>query len=364
MNAEALAPEELPARAVIIATRGLERGLASDAQEACSRVGAVAVAWSGQPGAPALPAGVADEPLAVLAALPPGERNIPEDLVRLCTQERPGASLLLLSRESLVRPSVSLQNGRVTLIEPPFSVRRIASRLRVLLAPPGAERGEQERISVVGQVADGLVTLHQHQQPSYWVGALALDNARSEGRPVYPPALFEEGRGLVVLVPLAGGQLHETPAAGRGQLVTAAADIMFSGGDADVVGARLRALLGEDAGVAHVTARGDEWLSYWPGSAGRLWLFSPQRLPPCWDLGTAAGARGLRLPAIAGDALLILPPGSAEWATGAPRPGHSDAAPEDLVEAAVDGGPALLDAVEARWRERVDPACALVVEVR
>jgi hypothetical protein len=359
--AEALAAEEVPARAVIIATRGLEQGLASDAREACTRAGAVAVAWSGQTAVPALPAGVADEPLAVLAALAPGERNIPDELVRLCTQERPGASLLLLSRESLVRPSVSLQNGRVTLIEPPFSVRRIASRLRVLLAPPGAERGEQERISVVGQVADGLVTLHQHQQPSYWVGALALANARSEGRPVYPPALLEEGRGLVVLVPLTGGAAAD---AARNQQVTAAADIVFSGGDAEAAAARLRALLGDGAGLVHVSARGDEWWCHWPASAGRLWLFSPQRLPPCWDLGAAAGAHGVRLPASAGDAVLILPPGSAEGVTGAAQPGQAGAAPGDLVEAAIDGGPALLDAVEARWRERVDPACALVVEVR
>src|SRR6185436_11159254 len=154
---------EPPARAVIIATRNLEGSL-SEAREACQRAGALAIPWDGQAPLPELPQELAAQPLAVLGALASGERQIPEELLRLCTRDRPGASLLLLCRESLVRPTVSLQNGRVNLIEPPFSVRRIASRLRLMLAPPGAERGEEERTSLIGEAASALVTVHQHQQ--------------------------------------------------------------------------------------------------------------------------------------------------------------------------------------------------------
>ena len=132
-------------------------GSLSEAQEACQRAGALPIPWDGQAPLPELPRELAAQPLAVLGALASGERQIPEDLLRLCTRDRPGASLLLLCRESLVRPTVSLQNGRVNLIEPPFSVRRIASRLRLMLAPPGAERGEEERTSLIGEAASALV---------------------------------------------------------------------------------------------------------------------------------------------------------------------------------------------------------------
>jgi hypothetical protein len=362
--ASAVPGEDAPAaRAVIIATRNLD-GALSQAQEACERAGAVAIPWDGQAPLPELPPGIAPEPLAVLGALASGERQIPEDLLRLCTRERPGASLLLLCRESLVRPTVTLQNGRVTLIEPPFSVRRIASRLRLLLAPPGAERGEEERQSMVGEAASALQTIHQHQQSAYWVGALARQGAEAAGVGPQPPALLEEGRGLTVLIPAPGAPRAPEQI---GERCTEAADIVLSGGDAETLGTHLQEAMGSSAGLLFLGARGDEWLVYWPALEGRLWLFSTQRLPAWWDLGaTAADSPGrcLRLSASSGDVVMILPAGTAEWAQSAARPGVPGQVPDDLGEAAIDGGPALLETIAARWRGQRESACALILEVR
>ncbi len=364
MSAAALDEREgRPARAVIIATRNLD-GALSDAREACLRAGAIAVPWDGEAPLPELPPGIALQPLAVLGALASGERQIPEDLLRLCTRERPGASLLLLCRESLVRPMVSLQNGRVNLIEPPFSVRRIASRLRLMLAPPGAERGEEERTSLIGEATSALQTVHQHQQSAYWVGALTRQGPRTQGPGPHPPALLEEGRGLTVLVPAPDAP----PAPDQiGELCTEAADIVLSGGDAETLGAQLGDALGDSAGLLFLSADGNEWLVYWPGLPGRLWLFSTQRLPPWWDLGLTAAAspgRCLRLPASSGDVVIVLPPGAAEWAQSAAHPGVAGQIPSDLGEAAVDGGPAILETIAARWRGQSASACALILEVR
>jgi hypothetical protein len=350
-------------RAVIIATRNLD-GALSEAQEACLRAGALAIPWDGEAPLPELPPGIAPQPLAVLGALAAGERQIPEDLLRLCTRERPEASLLLLCRESLVRPMVSLQNGRVNLIEPPFSVRRIASRLRLMLAPPGAERGEEERTSLIGEAASALQTVHQHQQSAYWVGALTRQGPQAIGQALHPPALLEEGRGLTVLVPAPGPPPSPEQV---GERCTEAADIVLQGGDAETIGTQLGDALGESAGLLFLSARGDEWLVYWPALPGRLWLFSTQRLPPWWDLGlTAATSSGrcLRLPACSGDVVIVLPPGAAEWAQTAAHPGSPGQVPADLGEAAVDGGPALLETIAARWRGQSESACALILEVR
>jgi hypothetical protein len=357
------ATDDPPARAVIIATRNLE-GALSEAREACQRAGAVAIPWDGQAPLPELPKGLAAQPLAVLGALASGERQIPEELLRLCTQDRPGASLLLLCRESLVRPTVSLQNGRVNLIEPPFSVRRIASRLRLMLAPPGAERGEEERTSLIGEAASALVTVHQHQQTAYWVGALAREGPMDGPAAPHPPALLEEGRGLTVLVPAPGSPVR---AAEVGERCTQAADIVLHGGDPAALGARLHESLGASAGLLFLSARGDEWLVYWPGIAWRLWLFSTQRMPSWWDLGSTAAdnaARCLRLSACSGDVVMILPASAADWAGSAAGPGQSGQVSADLADAAVDGGPALLETIAARWRGQRESACALILEVR
>jgi hypothetical protein len=275
----------------------------------------------------------------VLAALPPGERQIPDDLLRLMSSQGPGASMVLLCRESLVRPTVTLRHGRVTLVEPPFTARRIASRLRVALADEGASAA-----------APGALGCLEHQRPAYWLGALG---AGAEP----PPLWIDQRHGLTVLVP-AG---HTPPWDGPAR----AAELVSRGGDLEALGRALGDLLG-DSGVIHLGPRGDEWVIYWPAADHPLWLCSPQRLPPVWDLGETAwdGAdRCLRIAAASGDLIVSAPPGVPGW-TGAARPGAAGVLPPGLAEAVADGGPALLEELEQRLGGFPADALAVVVEAR
>jgi hypothetical protein len=317
LNATArLLPEASP-RAVIASMAGLDAELAERLAEACAHAGATMVRWSDQASPP--PGGL------VLAALSPGERHIPDRLMTLA-RDRPAATLLLLCREALVRPSVTLQDGRVILVEAPFSVRRLASRIRVALAAGNPSRDSATR---------------ELQRPGHWVGLVSGPRF---------PAWLDEGPGVTVVVgaaapPHPGARLREL--LDRGEEASGA----------------LPALLGEGAGLVHLTPRRDEWVLFWPSAARPLWLCSTVRLPPCWDLGVTAQdspGRCLRLPATGGDVVVALPGDVGDWALGAASPGvPGGVSALELIEAAADGGPALLETVTERM-----PGGALVVEAR
>jgi hypothetical protein len=335
----------LAARPVIVSTAGLDEELAASIQQACESAGAHPLRWVDEVGGPSFAAAPGEAPGAVLAALPPGERQIPERLVRLVTEERPGAQLLLLCRESLVRPSVTLQNGRVTLVEPPFSVRRIASRLRVLLAAGAGQ-------SAAPFQPDDIV-IREHRRAGHWMGVLS-----SAAEIPWAPAI-DQTRGLTAVVRAA-----PAPA---GEALGPVVDLLVAGGEPDDLAAALPHLLGDDAGVIHLPARGDEWLLFWPRPERPLWLCSAQRLPPCWDLAaTAQESAGccVRIPAAGGDVVVALAAGLSDWALGAASPGVPALVPSELAETVADGGPALLEAIADRMRSHPGPAGALVIEAR
>ena len=233
----------------------------------------------------------------MLAALAPGEREIPERLVRFVTRERPGCPLLLLCRESLVRPTVTLQNGRVTLVEPPFSVRRIASRLRVMLAPPDGGDAPSAEVEPHG------LAVHEHQRTAHWVGALSDGSAERA-------SWLDQSRGLTVLVPDEGlaattrgsrpASTSCSPSGPTARLSQPRWPTSSAPGVADPpLPARRR--------VAGVTGRG------WPGGCGCA------RRSGCRPAGTSPPPpRSVRpLPARArrrGDVVMVLPPGRPSWA--------------------------------------------------
>ena len=63
--------------------------------------------------------------------------------------------------------------------------------------------------------------------------------------------------------------------------------------------------------------------------------------------------------------VIILPASAAaDGPESAARPGLPGQVPADLAEAAIDGGPALLETIAARWRGQRESACALFLEVR
>jgi hypothetical protein len=324
-------------RTVIVTDDSLDPELAAAVDEACARVAARVVSWGSHTAADS-ESGV---PVVVLAALPPGERQIPERLLRLATSERPDASLLLLCREPLVRPTVSLRNGRVTLVEPPLTARRIAGRLRILFTD-----------EATGPMPRGPVACSEYQRPGYWVGALT-DSSHED-----PSAWLDQRRGLTTLV-FAGA----SPDAER---VGRVGELLARAGDAERLGVALAELLG-DAGLIHLGPRGDEWLFYWPRRERSLWLCSPQRLPACWDLAATAQecATGcFRVPAANGDVVMSLPDEVAGWALGAARPGVPAHLRSELVDVVADGGPALLDEMESHLGTPLGPVFGLVVEAR
>ena len=114
---------------MLVAKHHVGEALSPVVQKACDLAHIQSVAWSGKP---ELPAGA--RPALVISMLPSGERVIAEDLVGLMTRVQPGLPLLMLCSDELVRPTVSLQNGRVTLLGPPHTEERVAARLRILLA--------------------------------------------------------------------------------------------------------------------------------------------------------------------------------------------------------------------------------------
>ena len=124
--------------------------------------------------------------------------------------------------------------------------------------------------------------------------------------------------------------------------------------------------LGMNDGLVHLAAQGDEWLIFWPLADRPLWLCSTQRLPPSWDLAATAQespSRCFRVPAASGDVVVALPSGLAEWAPGAASAGAPAEIPAELAEALSDGGPAVLEVIEARLRGRESPF-TLVIEAR
>jgi hypothetical protein len=343
MSTAALAATPSVDRTVIIATAGLDDEASASAQEACLRLSARPLLWSAEASQPA-PTLAENTAVAVVAALPPGERQIPERLYRLATRDWPGAPLLLLCRESLVRPSVTLQNGRVTLVEPPFSVRRIASRLRVIFADARGPRRPERRAARTEPVT------REHQRAGFWVGAVL----GSAGIP------WVDQTGLTAVVP-AGDAL---PSA---DLLARAAEVMARGGDADATAAALRELAVRD-GLIHLVPQGDELVIFWPLLDRPLWLASTQRLPPWWDLGaTAADCAGrcFRVAAASGDTVVALPSPLPEWApqSHAASAGVPAEVPGELADALADGGPAILEVIEARLRGRPSPF-TLVIETR
>ena len=197
----------------------------------------------------------------------------------------------------------------------------------------------------------------EYRRPSWWAGELACNGPDGDA-PARPWLRFEQGL-TAVLAPRDGSVSDEQ--------IDRAVSLVRQGLESEDMESALERTLGNNAGLIHLMDSGQSWLIFWPCHHRPLWLFSPQRMPPCWDLAAAATESAgacVRVPAGGGDVIMLLPDGSTEEVEGAARPGNPGASPADLSEAAADGGPALLEAIEARWQGRNEPAFALVVEAR
>jgi hypothetical protein len=268
-------------------------------------------------------------PALVVASLPVGSRRVPDDVVELVTQRFPELPLLLLCQEALVRPTVTAEAGRVTLVGPPHSRSKLGARLRMLLARTDEAallepdtRGEPNASSAAGYPRQ--TQTREYRRPEYWVSAFGSGDSR--GPPIPSVALHRrEASGLTMLLSEPRADVCDLE-----QLTHALARPESD----DEKEAALCDLLGGSRALLHLTPHADEWIAYLPRRDWPLCLFSPQRLPHHTDLLRTfelSQSCMLRLRAAPGDVIAALTADFGLWE----RPSARDALG--------DGGPALLE---------------------
>jgi hypothetical protein len=115
---------------------------------------------------------LACEPVLVVAALPTGSRVVPPALAALLAHELPDVPLCLFSDEHLVRPSITLNDGRLYLVGAPLGELRVTAWVQALLRPDRACNRERSVASVIG---GRVCTIEQRR------GALALATVSHDG---------------------------------------------------------------------------------------------------------------------------------------------------------------------------------------
>lgn len=339
---------------VVVASHRMPEALLGDIVNACEKANVRRFLWTGDAagsGSPAtqlvswLAATGAPPPALLIAWLAAGERRVPDDIVELMTRSMPTISLLLLCEEPLVRPSVTIQSGRVTLLSAPLNTGRIASRIRALTANSVSATG-----SLVGtgrgDVMMGPVRTRERQHANGWVGAVACSGDGAEGMPLVLQGMNE---GLTALVRIDPG----APAMGEAEATRIADAMRREEPDEDKERA-LRDLLGGGYGVLHLAPDGEDWIFYWPaGPEVPLKILSPMRLPNSYNLSRALGRSGslmMRVPAASGDVVVAL--------------SNQSGADEELSGALGEGGPAILDILTGNLQGNVKNVTGVIAEVR
>jgi hypothetical protein len=330
---------------ILVMTGGMEEPLRRVVAEACEHARVHAVFWDGagaQSGAP--------DPSLVVAALPAGERSIPPDVAVLVTKTFRALPLLLLCGEPLIRNSISLQGGRVTLLGQPLSREKISGRVRTALVGH-AESGFHPL------VGDGrsspTVRVREFRGRDWWVAAIARGAPADGGEDFFPsvrklgPHGFAGVLSLDLERPLPASTLDQ----GADALVAA---LPSEQALADVAGK-----VGERAAGVWFAPAGPRWSLYCPRPDMDYWLFSPARLPPRWRMAGRNGSPWRHLPASSGDLIFICAANPAARASL-----DLDASGGALGKVADGGGPALLDHLESRFNLAAAPCAALIVELR
>ncbi len=343
---------------VVVASHRAPEALLGEIVAACEKANVRRFLWTGDAsgsGSPAtqlvswLAATGAPPPALLVAWLAAGERRVPDDIVELMTRSMPTISLLLLCEEPLVRPAVTIQSGRVTLLSPPLSTGRIAARIRALSANAAAS------MSLLGgnptDARFGPVRTRERQHSNGWVGAMSCSGSASAPQSSDALPLIVQGvnEGLTVILRVDNGAapMSEADAA-------RVAEAMRREEPDENKERALRDMLGGSYGVCYLTPDGEDWIFYWPGGPDLpLKILSPMRLPNHYNLARALGRSGslmMRVGAASGDVVVAL-----SGASGAE---------DDLHAALTEGGPAVLDILTGRLREGPRNLAGVVAEVR
>jgi len=336
---------------VLVATARLEDDMRRQVAEACDHARVRPVFWG--PSGPENGA-TPDSPALLIAPLPFGQRTIPEDVAVLASQTFQALPVLLLCGEPLVRHSVSLQGGRVTLLGQPLTREKISARIRTAVA--GALAAGHESGETVEEGEDRAVRVREVRGREWWAGAAACDPERGRRSPdaAVMPTLGKLGRhGIAAIVPL---DLAAPPSTAALQQ---AIQQLGTGVAADRALAGLEASLQARGAAAWFSPAAGQWSLYTPRPQVEMWLYSPLRLPNLWRVSATEDASAWRvLPAESGDVVLVAVGDGSELLSA------DDLKRGELAKAAEGGGPALLDHLEARLRARDGKGSVLIVELR
>lgn len=306
---------------VLIVTDRLRGPVIEDVADACRAADLRPVCWP-----PVDQRAGVGRPALLVGGLRPGERRIPPAMLSVAATAPDAPPLLLLCDEPLVRSTVTLHEGRVTLVEQPASRARLYSTVRILLTSPGEPEAWANR-------ADAKSTLRARRRPHMWIADVG-------GETRSPFVLEDPTRGVVTIIPFDAVSAEEAEKAGAA-LRELHAD--------DQIAAALAESIGTRAGILHLDAQGTEWSVWWPRNDAPLWVSSPRRLPNFFPLHTQAHGEVIRLAASHGDvAAAIGGPIEGELAT-------------TLAAAMKSGGPTLLDAL---LQQALGDVAACVIEVR
>jgi hypothetical protein len=316
---------------VLVAEHRLDKRLAREIAEACALLHADYV-----PLAEHARLGAAEAPLLLVAGLPRGKREIAPDLMDVCTRTYPGLPVLLLCEDQLVQPTVTLKEGRVVMVGPPFTRQRLSSRLRLMRA----DRYRGEGSASVTSIPAGAqaVWSRERSRADAWVAWLACKSATAPAGDTHKlPLVAQHSHAITAVLPQSPTRV---PTERDLQLAVAA---LSAGTPAAERRLRLEVALGQETGVVHLDTRSEEWTIYWPRREYPLWLYSSERLPAWSEQAQLAPRDALHVcRAFAGDLVVGMTrvPPSFELAAD---PGRAD-----VVRVLEEGGPALLEHLEAR----------------
>jgi hypothetical protein len=285
-----------------------------------------------------------------VAALPAGERTIPADVALLVTKTFRALPLLLLCDEPLVRNSVSLQGGRVTLLGRPLSREKISGRVRTALVGH-AESGFHPLVGD-GRTSS-TVRVREFRGRDWWVAAIARGTPAGGSEDFFPSVRKLGPHGFAGVLPLDFDKPLPASTLEQG------ADALVAAVPSEQALADVAGKVGERAAGVWFAPASPRWSLYCPRPDVYYWLFSPTRLPSRWRMAGRNGSPWRHLPAFSGDLILIaaLSPASRSIL-------ELDASGGELGKAADGGGPALLDHLESRFGQ-ADASCAsLIVELR
>lgn len=284
-----------------------------------------------------LPDASSPRPALLAAVLPAGERSLASELVEQLDAHA-DLCLLLLCEEPLVRPTLSIQQGRIVLLDAPLTASRIEARLRLLLTARCAESsGQWLQAEASPEAAAGAITQQRLRTSSCWFAVFTgAAPARCRG------ARWSSHRRHGLSWALSEAAPDAAAAAAWLASPPSSADDLQLERD-------LRAMFGLDAAFVQLDPSARQWWFSLPGEGSMLRVYSHQRLPRAWNAGRAplsCNTRHFRLAAAPGDVVCV---------TTTALLGQEST----LARSALDGGgPALLQTLITQC-----PPAGVVVEV-